>query len=239
MGYVVTGLLFFFSWLVGLIPAFSKVSHKLMLAAEYVQCFSIYFLLRIQPWYRCENNFQSIYGFYDQYKTRKVMFVANHRSNLDTFILISLIPGLRGMAKKSLFYNIFFGPIMLLIGFVPVDKGSLNSFREGIRLLQTRILGKNRPALVFPETTRCKKHNPGIEKFSDAVFVAAMEADALVVPILIKNTDRILGRGDLLIHPYEKAEVFIYDPIPAVQYKDQHQLSMHVKNFLLEKMSCV
>jgi 1-acyl-sn-glycerol-3-phosphate acyltransferase len=166
------------------------------------------------------------------------MVVANHRSNLDTFLLIALIPGLRGMAKKSLFYNIFFAPPMLLNGFVPVSKGNLNSFFDGLKLLQKKILMKNRPALVFPETTRCKKNFVGIGKFSDAVFKAAIEAKTIIVPILITDTDQILGRGDFFIRPYTRAKLTIFDPMAAISYKNENELSVHVKNLLVEKMSC-
>lgn len=236
MGYIITGSMLCVSALSK--KFFSMFSEKVMLRAEYVQCWSIYFLLKIQPWFKCKNNFQSIFGFYDTYKTRRVMFVANHRSNLDTFILISLIPGLRGMAKKSLFYNIFFAPFMLMIGFVPVDKGNLKSFLEGIKLLEVKILKHNRPALVFPETTRCQKNAVGIGKFSDALFKAAIEAKALVVPILISGTDQVLGRGDFLINPYKQIQLTIYNPLVAKNYKSENELSQVVKKILLEKMLC-
>jgi 1-acyl-sn-glycerol-3-phosphate acyltransferase len=236
MGYLVTGTIFLLSWIVQVFNP--ELSLKLMLLAEYIQCWSIYFLLKIQPWFNCKNNFQSIYGFYDVYKTRKIMVVANHRSNLDTFILISLIPGLRGMAKKSLFYNIFFAPIMFLIGFVPVDKGNLKSFIKGINLVKTKILMRNRPALVFPETTRCQKNAQGIGKFSDAVFKAAIESNALVLPILIQGTDQILGRGDFLINPHASAEFTIYNPIVANKYANESDLSGDIKKLFVDRILC-
>ena len=141
-------------------------------------------------------------------------------------------------AKKSLFYNIFFAPFMLLIGFVPVDKGNVRSFLEGIQLLRTKILMKDRPALVFPETTRCQKNAAGLGKFSEAVFKAAIDAEALVVPVLIKGTDDILGRGDFLINPYILCELTIYEPIVANKYATEGDLSREVKRFLTDKLVC-
>ena len=166
------------------------------------------------------------------------MFVANHRSNLDTFLLISLIPGLRGMAKKSLFSNPFFAPMMHLAGFVPVKKGNLNDFRKGIDLLKTKILNKNFAALVFPETTRCQKNAMGLQKFSDAVFLAAIESQALIVPIIIQGSDQVLGRGDLLLNPYKPIQMIICDAVQSSEFKTPTELSNFIRNYFLERMLC-
>lgn len=242
MGWVTTTSVLLLGFIVGKIAQLTQsktlltVSTKLRYLAEYILCYSIYFLLWAQrPWLKIEENFHAIYPFYEKYKTRKIMFVANHRSNLDTFILISRIPGLRGMAKKSLFYNVFFAPSMYLMGFVPVEKGSVAGFLQGIHLLKEKILEKNNPALVFPETTRCRKNNPGINKWSDAVFQAAIQSESLLVPILIQNTDQSMGKGDLFVHPGHTAKLKLYDPIEAKTYSSARDLSQQVYQFLLDQ----
>lgn len=237
MAYVTCGFLHLIIFILNRL-GFEKNSRKIEILAEYIQCYSIYVLLKIQPWLSFTENFQSIYNFYERYRTRRVMVVCNHRSSLDTFILIGLIPGLRGMAKKSIFYNVFFAPIMLMIGFVPVEKGSLTSFREGIQLLRNRILERDRPALVFPETTRCPKGFDGIGKFSEAVFTAALESKALVVPILIKNTDRVYGRGDLWVNPFEKAQFKILPEIDSQNFTNCSQISNFTHDLLLKEYQC-
>lgn len=232
MGYIVTFFFFCLSFLASKIAP--RISQFFLHTAEYIQCFSIRFLLTIQPWLKCKNNFQAIYGFYNTYGTRKVMFVANHRSNLDTFLLISLIPGLRGLAKSSLYYNIFFAPFMYVAGFVPIEKGNVTGFLNGLKLLQTRILNNNRAALVFPETTRCKKNMPGVGKFSAAVFDVAQKSEALIVPICIKNSDLTMGRGDFLLHPFNLIELKIFRAIDAKVFSSAQELSAHV-HLMLER----
>jgi 1-acyl-sn-glycerol-3-phosphate acyltransferase len=232
MGYVTTVSILLLSMI---LSPFEWISTKLRYLAEGVLCYSIRFLLWSQPWLKCHHNFQPIFGFYDQYKTRKVMFVANHRSNLDTFLLISLIPGLRGLAKSSLFYNIFFAPIMLLIGFAPVKKGSIDGFLVGLKMLKTKILDRNRAVLIFPETTRCEKNFSSIQKFSSAVFDVAIESSALVVPIFIQDTDQSLGRGDLLLNPYNPLAMKIFSAIQTSDFKNATELSKHVRNLFLNE----
>lgn len=229
MGYIVTLLFYLFSFL---FSKFTRISNMFGYIAEYIQCYSIRFLLNIQPWLNCKNNFQSIFGFYEQYKTRKIMFVSNHRSNLDTFFLISLIPGLRGLAKSSLYYNILFAPYMRAAGFVPVKKGSILGFIEGLRFLKTKILEKNRAALVFPETTRCAKGFDSIGKFSTAVFDVAMSSSSVVVPIYMHKTDSIMGRGDFLLHPFKSIQLKIFDPIATDKFKSSDELTEYIWNLL-------
>ena len=198
MGYLFSLPAYFLIMLTSPVPALSL---KIRYWTESAFCSSIRFLLWFQPWLKCTTNFQSIFKFYNQFPNRKILFVGNHRSNLDTFLLISYIPGLRGLAKHSLFYNVLFAPVMLLNGFIPVKKGSTQSFLKGLTDIKDKILNKNRAALVFPENTRCKKNFPGMGKMTTSFFSLAIETKALVVPIAIHNSDAVMGRGDLLIHP--------------------------------------
>lgn len=203
---------------------FKRLSVNTRYVAEYVQCFAVRFLLSIQPWLNCETNLPKIFGFYENFKTRKILFVANHRSNLDTFLLISYIPGLRGLAKKSLFYNVFFGIYMYLVGFIPVEKGNSSSFVKGLHRLRDKLLLRNRPVLIFPENTRCEKGYPSVKKFSSAVFSIAIDSQALVVPLVMQKTDRLMGRGDLFVNPYEPVKITMLKPIQASLYQDSQKL---------------
>ncbi|MBC7741428.1 MAG: 1-acyl-sn-glycerol-3-phosphate acyltransferase [Bdellovibrionaceae bacterium] len=225
LAYFCSAVFFAISYLTQKIP---KISILFLHAAEYIQCFAIRFLLTIQPWLNCKNNFQSIYGFFDVYKTRKVMFVANHRSNLDTFIMISLIPGLRGLAKSSLFYNIFFAPIMYLSGFIPAKKGDVNSFLLGLKKVKSTVLERNRPVLIFPETTRCQKNFGSIGKFSRATFDIALETKALIVPVFIFGTDDVMGRGDLFLRPNHPVHLELLPVVDTAKFNSSTELSKYI-----------
>ncbi|MBC7369932.1 MAG: 1-acyl-sn-glycerol-3-phosphate acyltransferase [Bdellovibrionaceae bacterium] len=202
------------------ISPFENASRTVRHFGEDVQCQSIRFLLRMQPWLLCQTNFKPIQGFYEQFGTRRVLFVANHRSNLDTFLLISYIPGLRGLAKSSLFYNIFFAPFMLIAGFIPVSKGSTESFVKGLKKLGRKLLKRDRPVLIFAENTRCDKGFPSMNKFAAAFFALAIDSEALIVPIAIERTDNLLGRGDLLLNPFEKVRLTMLPPVDATKFND-------------------
>jgi 1-acyl-sn-glycerol-3-phosphate acyltransferase len=216
-GYFLTFMIYFIALL---LSPWRRASERTRHFGEYVQCLSIRMLLNMQPWLKCENNFHDIVGFYDRFKTRRVLFVANHRSNLDTFLLISYIPGLRGLAKSSLFRNIFFAPFMLVAGFIPVDKGSTQSLVKGLKLLGRKLLKRDRAVLIFPETTRCEKGFNSVNKFAAAFFAVAIDSNALIVPLAIECTDQVMGRGDLLIHPHRSVKIKMLDPIDASKFND-------------------
>lgn len=179
---------------------------------------AIRFLLIMQPWLRCRTNFDSIGGYFDQFHSRRVLFVGNHRSNMDTFLLISYIPGLRGLAKSSLFKNFFFAPIMHMMGFIPVDKNSMPSFVNGLRRLRDDVFGQDLPVLMFPENTRREPGKPPIGKFSASGFALAMESNALIVPLVLKNTDQILGKGDMLLRPFAPVEIKQLQPVDPSRF---------------------
>ena len=161
---------------------------------------------------------------YDRFQTRRILFVGNHRSNLDTFLLISFIPGLRGLAKSSLFQNIFFAPYMWLCGFIPVDKGSLNSLAQGLKLLKSKLLLKDRAVLAFPETTRCKKDFKGVGKFGASFFSLAIESEATIVPFVFKGTDQLMGKGDFFINPFQPVTLTLLEPIKAADFQNPREL---------------
>ncbi len=194
---------------------------------------SIRILLVLQPWLRCKTNFPKSFKFTQYIKmnceSERLLFIANHRSNLDTFLLISWIPGLRGMAKSSLYYNFLFAPFMWVIGFIPVEKGNSNSFMEGLQKIRIQMLEKNIPVLIFPENTRSIKGGANLGKWSQSVFKIAIDANATIIPVVIKNTDRVLGKGDLLITPFEPIEVKMLKPIESKNYTDFIQLSKTVR----------
>ena len=220
-GYIITLALFILSFLLFPMP---RLATQVRHLAEYVQCVCIRFLLRIQPWLACQSNLPPINGFYDNFGTRRILFVANHRSNLDTFLLISYIPGLRGLAKRSLFYNFFFGIFMYFAGFIPVEKGSSESYLAGLNALRDKLLLRDRPVLIFPENTRCDKGFKSVRKFSSGVFNKAMESQALIVPIMIENTDKLMGRGDFLLNPQEPVKITMLKPFKASDYTDSQKL---------------
>src|SRR6185437_8185136 len=64
--------------------------------ANQVMLWGVRFLLHIQPWFKGDLDIQIPEG--------GVLVVSNHRSNLDAFLLLAYVSGVRVLAKHSLFF---------------------------------------------------------------------------------------------------------------------------------------
>jgi 1-acyl-sn-glycerol-3-phosphate acyltransferase len=124
---------------------------------------------------------------------RAYLFVSNHRSYLDTVTLFSYTGRKMGMiAKKELFKVPILGQGMGHINILAIDRSKLEraikTLRHASELLKSGVsLG------VFAEGTRAL---PGqMLPFKKGPFKMAMEVSAPIVPVAIKNTDRLMGKG--------------------------------------------
>ncbi|RKH49854.1 1-acyl-sn-glycerol-3-phosphate acyltransferase [Corallococcus sp. AB050B] len=113
------------------------------------------------------------------------VFVSNHESNADCF-LISFLPWeMKWLGKRSLFKVPVVGWMMGIAGDVPVERGDRDS-ATGAMARCKQWLAKGMPVMIFPEGTRSKTDD--LLPFKDGAFRLAIETQADVLPLAVSGT---------------------------------------------------
>lgn len=124
---------------------------------------------------------------------RAYVFIANHRSYLDPAALLSSLNRQLGfIAKKELLRVPVLGQFMGCVNAVAIDRSDRERAIRTMKIATARI-HSGVSFVVFAEGTRAR---PGqLLPFKKGGFYMAMEAHVPVVPVAIKNTDALMGKG--------------------------------------------
>ena len=127
------------------------------------------------------------------------VFIVNHRSYLDTATLFAYTGRRIGIiAKKELLKVPILGFGMGFVNILAIDRSNRERAIATMRAATERIL-KGISMGVFAEGTRAR---PGqLLPFKKGGFYVALEAGVPVVPVAIKNTDRLMGKGTGIARP--------------------------------------
>ncbi len=121
------------------------------------------------------------------------VFIANHRSYLDTATVFAYTGRRLGLlGKKELLKVPILGYGMGYVNIMAIDRSNRERARETVEAAIARIRS-GRSFAVFAEGTRAK---PGeFLPFKKGAFYMAAQAGVPIVPIAIKNTDYLMGKG--------------------------------------------
>lgn len=127
------------------------------------------------------------------------VFMANHLSLLDPPVLLKALGvDFKVLVKQELFKTPFLGTAMLRAGLIPVDRGNREQARRSIAAA-VDSLRKGNDFLVFPEGTRSRTGELG--EFKKGVFLAAIEAESRIVPVVVGGTGDLLPKGRFALRP--------------------------------------
>ena len=121
------------------------------------------------------------------------VFVANHRSYLDTATLFVYTGRRLGiLAKKELLNVPILGSGMGFVNIMAIDRSNRERALKTVEAATDRIRS-GRSFGVFAEGTRAK---PGeFLPFKKGAFYMAAQAGVSIVPVAIKDTDHLMGKG--------------------------------------------
>lgn len=120
-----------------------------------------------------------------------VILAPNHRAHVDPpyLALISSRP-IAFMGKEELFHVPILRQIITRVGAFPVRRGAADraALRHAVGLLKDGGV-----VLIFPEGTRSEDGRLGVAEKGFALI--ARQADAVIVPVAIEGTERMLPKG--------------------------------------------
>jgi len=140
---------------------------------------------------------------------RPYVFVANHASNADAFLVAMLPWEMKWLSKKSIFDIPLLGWQMRVAGDVPVVRGDRESARTAMDAMR-RHLARHLSVLFFPQGTRSEGGTVGA--FREGAFRLAIETQADVIPLAVAGTEKTLPKGSLVLRPVA-ATVTVLSPI--------------------------
>jgi 1-acyl-sn-glycerol-3-phosphate acyltransferase len=140
---------------------------------------------------------------------RPHLFVANHRSMADIFLVCLLPWEVKFLSKESVFRIPLLGWLMRTAGDIPLARGDKDSAREAIEQMRRRLT-EGASVIVFPEGTRSA--DGSLAPFREGAFRLAAELSADVVPLAIRGTETALPKHSLVFAP-TTATVTVLAPI--------------------------
>ncbi len=152
-----------------------------------------------------------VYGDIPRRIEGRTVFVSNHESHADPF-LISFLPWeMKWLSKASLFRIPVVGWMLTLAGDIPIHRGRGGSAKEAMDGC-TRWLDRGVPVVIFPEGTRSPDGTMG--PFKDGAFRLALDSGAQIVPIAVCGTRKALPKHSW-IFGFTRALVAVGTPIPT------------------------
>jgi HAD superfamily hydrolase (TIGR01490 family) len=146
---------------------------------------------------------------------RPAVFIFNHQSILDGFILMNILrEDMTGVAKKELASQPGFGQIARLMNMAFIDRGNTDQAKSALVPVVER-LHEGYSIAISPEGTRSS--TPAIGQFKKGAFHMAMQGGVPIVPIVIRNAGELLWRGSRVMRS-GTVDVHVHEPISVADW---------------------
>ncbi len=152
------------------------------------------------------------------------VYVANHVSFIDIWVLLERLPGsIRFVYKKELGAIPVFGQAMAACGHIAIDRKNRGSAFSAYDVAAGAVRAGT-SAMVFAEGTRSRDGR--LMPFKKGPFVLALAAQVPIVPVAILGAFEAMPKGRLSVRPVPVV-VRIGEPIPTVglSYEDRDRIS--------------
>lgn len=162
-----------------------------------------------------------VHGMENLDPNRSYVFVSNHRSYLDTAALFRYAGKRMGLvAKKELLKAPVLGQGMSFVNIIAIDRSNPERARRSMEKAK-EVMNAGYSFGVFAEGTRAM---PGeLLPFKKGAFHLALQTDAPIVPVAIKNTDWMMGKKTGVAYP-GTIEIALLPPIETRAFSADENL---------------
>jgi 1-acyl-sn-glycerol-3-phosphate acyltransferase len=147
---------------------------------------------------------------------RPHIIMSNHRSHYDIPLIFVSLPGsIRMLTKKELFKIPIWGRGMKAAEFISIDRHdheqALKDLNEARKMMESGIV-----LWVAPEGTRSRTGKLG--EFKKGGIMLALQMGAVIIPVGIQGSEKILKPDSFEFHLNQKVQVNIGETIDASSY---------------------
>lgn len=159
------------------------------------------------------------------------VFVANHTSMFDVFLIYGWLPVVfKWLMKKELRRIPFVGTACKAAGHIYVDRSNAKASAESLNDIK-RQLHNGVSTVIFPEGTRSKDGNLG--RFHSGAFRIAFDLNLPVVPLSLTGCYNVQRKGEIFVHRHP-VHLHIGQPIDISQFENKNE-AMEIVRQAVEK----
>ena len=154
------------------------------------------------------------------------VFVANHASMFDVFLIYGWLPVVfKWLMKKELRRIPFVGTACKAAGHIYVDRSNAKASAESLNDIK-RQLHNGVSTVIFPEGTRSKDGSLG--RFHSGAFRIAFDLNLPVVPLSLTGCYNVQRKGEIFVHRHP-VHLHIGQPIDISQFEDKNEAMEFVR----------
>ena len=154
------------------------------------------------------------------------VYISNHVSWFDVFVLAAELPHYSFIAKSELRKIPLFGYGAEAAGIVFLDRDNRKAAFESYKLAAKEV-ERGRSIVVYPEGTRGYDYH--LRPFKKGPFVLAIASQCPIIPTIVHGSREVMAKGSFVIRP-GVIDVHFLDPIETkgLTYDDRAELMMRV-----------
>ena len=167
-------------------------------------------------------------------REKGAVYISNHVSWFDVFVLAAELPRYSFIAKSELRKIPMFGYGAEAAGIVFLDRDNRKAAFESYKLAAKEV-ERGRSIVVYPEGTRGRDYH--LRPFKKGPFVLAIASQCPIIPTIIHGSREVMKKGSFRIRS-GVIDVHFLDPIETkgLDYDDRAELMMRVWSTMADWM---